>query len=238
METFDRINSMNLLISGASSGLGLGILNYFIHKNTNDTHNNPWCISRNKPAIESDNLVHLPADLSDINSVNAILDSIKSIKMDLFIHCAGTWESDTVLENLIPVEIQNIINVNLSSFLGIAIGLKTSLLKSSNPLILAIGSTAGLDHSTGKRAIYAASKFGLRGAVHSLREYFRPDNIKVSIINPGGIAPYQLDDNGNSIESPNRVPIADFCTLIEAIRSLSAETLVKEISLPALKDHI
>lgn len=166
-----------------------------------------------------------------MSSIASIREIFKDQPLDLFLHCAGTWETSEDLSSISTFEIQSIIDVNLTSFLGLAIGLEASLIKGNQPLILAIGSTAALDHSTGPRAVYAASKFGLRGAIHGLREYYRPKGVRTTLIHPGGIA-------ATESEYANRIPASDFIQLIHTFRQLSPSSMVKELTLPAFNDSV
>jgi NAD(P)-dependent dehydrogenase (short-subunit alcohol dehydrogenase family) len=69
------------------------------------------------------------------------------------------------------------------------------LRQAQNPKIIFMGALSGLDNFPAPEVANSASKFGLRGVVHALREELRKDRIAVTIINPGNIAtPEVLDD--------------------------------------------
>jgi len=58
-----------------------------------------------------------------------------------------------------------------------------------------MGALSGLDNFPAREVANSASKFGLRGVVHALREELRQDRIAITIINPGNIAtPEVLSD--------------------------------------------
>ena len=87
-----------------------------------------------------------------------------------------------------------------------------------------IGSTWGLENSGTARVASAASKFGLRGAAHALREYFREAGVRVTCINTGWFATGSFAE-GN----PQPIPSEDLVELVRCISRLSAATCVKEL---------
>lgn len=224
--------TVNILISGGSSGLGL----YFCEMLTKE--HTVYSLSRRKPELDSQNFHPIFCDLSKANEIQEVTERVRNLNIDSYIHCAGTWESSLKLSKVSAEEAQGILNVNLMSFLSIASALEVSLKKSQSPSIIAIGSTAGLDHSTGKRSIYAASKFGLRGAVHSLWEYYKEALIKVCIINPGGLEEYPPVQEGTKIKNNNRIPLLDIYKILSTIYSTSYNLNIKEINLTAMSDDI
>jgi NAD(P)-dependent dehydrogenase (short-subunit alcohol dehydrogenase family) len=86
---------------------------------------------------------------------------------------------------------------------------------------------------------FAASKFGLRGAAHALREHFREAMVRVTCINPGWFSMDAPQDerttarNGN----PQPIPIGDIVELVRCISRLSAATCVKELVVSATTDR-
>jgi NAD(P)-dependent dehydrogenase (short-subunit alcohol dehydrogenase family) len=53
-----------------------------------------------------------------------------------------------------------------------------------------MGSLSGRDNCPGREVANTASKFGLRGVMHSLREELRSQQIGVTVINPGNVLGY------------------------------------------------
>ena len=99
-----------------------------------------------------------------------------------------------------------------------------------------MGALSGLDNFPAREVANSASKFGLRGVVHSLREELRKDRIAVTIINPGNLAtPEVLDDLKQAGEpETNAIPLSDLLSILDCILSLSRSTCIKEIQLPAM----
>lgn len=98
--------------------------------------------------------------------------------------------------------------------------------------IIVIGSTWGLDNSGGKEVVFSACKFAMRGMVHSLRESFRSKKIGISILNLGFLS----SDYSEKVND-EFIPLEDVWKAIEFIRSVSSNTCVKEINMPAMGDR-
>lgn len=115
-----------------------------------------------------------------------------------------------------------------------------NLKKASHAKIILIGSTSGLDNEGCKAVAYTASKFGVRGLAHSLREYLRKDGITVTCINPGSMATDLSFDNGPEAaikkHDGKRIPVHDIVSLVKTIAGLSSASCVKELHVPALND--
>ena len=99
-----------------------------------------------------------------------------------------------------------------------------------------MGALSGLDNFPAREVANSASKFGLRGVVHALREELREDKIAVTVINPGNIAtPEVLSDLKEAGESEeNAIPLQDLLQVIDCVLSLSRSTCMKEIQIPAM----
>lgn len=99
-----------------------------------------------------------------------------------------------------------------------------------------MGALSGLDNFPSREVANTASKFGLRGVVHALREELRQDRIAVTIINPGNIATPEVLNALKELGQPesNAIPLSDLLSVIDCILSLSRSTCIKEIQIPAI----
>jgi NADP-dependent 3-hydroxy acid dehydrogenase YdfG len=102
-----------------------------------------------------------------------------------------------------------------------------------------IGPTWGLENSGTDRVASAASKFGLRGAAHALREYFRVAMVRVTCINPSWFspdAPQNQDTKALDGRGARPIPVEDLVELVRCITSLSEATCIKELVITATTD--
>lgn len=228
----------NIVIVGASKGLGNSMIDGLGKKE--DTF---FLISRTKPMnldLQADyKKIWIQADLSNLDSIETILQAIAKTPIDILIYNAGIWEK-TNFEEVTPTEIVSIINVNLTSVILLTQKLIGNIRSGRLKKIIFIGSTCGLENEGSDAIVYNATKFGIRGVTHALREYLRKDLISVSCISPGSIASdIPFSDGAETAlkkHSNERMPVADIISIINVILDSSVATCIKEIHVPALKD--
>lgn len=233
------MKNRNILITGASSGLGLGLL-----KSLPTEFDKIWVVSRSEldlTGVKSKQVVWIKCDLSISNCGEVVKSIIKNEEIDLFIHAAGVWEDEEF--NLTSAEkITNIINTNLTSFLLLISALFPNITAAKNSKIIAIGSIAGLDNWEGTMATYAASKMGLKGAINGVRQIMKPYGTSVTCLTSGSIATDISYEVGVSEvlakHKLSKIPIEDFTKVINMICDLSPASCVKEIVIPAHLDKI
>jgi len=234
---------MNYLIIGGSKGIGSAFVQELPAKG--DT---VWAVSRTDPEFpETGDEVKrhwIEADLSTPQeATNKILGQVKDEPVDVLIYNAGIWESkafqdDYNFEEDDPKEIEEIITVNLTAAIICIQKLLGNIRQSKKGKIILIGSTAGLDNSTRKEVAYCASKFGLRGLTHALRENVREDKIGVTCLNLGD-ASTNLDYEKEELLELSKgklVPIQEVVDIVKNIIALSWSTNIKEIDIPSMLD--
>ena len=131
--------------------------------------------------------------------------------------------------------------VNWTSAITCIQTLLPNLRKSTGAKLIFIGSTSGLDNSSGREVAYAASKFGLRGATHALRENLRADGIAVTCLNPGNIGMITVERAtvcANPHECRERIPPQDLIAIVKCVIGLSNASCVKEIDVMAMTDRL
>ena len=156
----------------------------------------------------------------------------------------GTWETKAFtreysFEKCSDEDIENVIAVNLLAPIQLVKSLLPALRQAQNPKIIFMGALSGLDNFPAPEVANSASKFGLRGVVHALREELRKDRIAVTIINPGNIATPEVLDDLKQAGQPetNAIPLSDLLNVIDCVLSLSRSTCLKEIQIPAMNSQ-
>jgi len=224
----------NIVVTGASGGLGLALT-----RGLAKPGDRAWLISRTEPPeCEGLSTTWIPLDLSAPEQLcKTSLESIGEEPIHLLVYNAGIWEAEP-FERTSPRMLLDILNVNVNSAVLIVRLLERNL-RDGRGNIVFIGSTWGLENSGTSRVASAASKFGLRGAAHALREHFREAMVRVTCINPGWISTDAPQDDGTTARdgrNPQPIPLGDIVELVRCVSKLSAATCVKELVVTATTD--
>lgn len=234
----------NYLILGASKGLGDAFV-----KGLPESGDQVWIVSRSRPGSLDLNdgikRIWIAVDLSQPDAAQVLSKGIQTEKLDVLVYNVGIWEkegfeSHYTFDKDEASDIANIINVNITSTITCIQAVLPNLRQSEAGKIILIGSTAGLDHTNNAQVSFVASKFGLRGITHALREHVRKDSIAVTCVNPGELAaeiPYEDGVEKAIAEySGTRIPVQDIVSIVKCVVNLSSASCVKEIQIPAMSD--
>lgn len=234
----------NILIIGASRGLGLA-LSIGLAK----AGDSLWLVSRSRPDSmdRQDGIIRrwIQADLNiPQEAASAISSALAGQAVDVLIYNAGIWETGSFgggyrFETASPQMNIDVINVNLTAAVVCIQALLPNVKQASDAKIILIGSTSGLENTNCPEVAYTASKFGLRGVAHALRESLRNDGIAVTCINPGTFSYIPFDDGLEAViaATGNAVmPVHDLIAVIQCVMSLSKAACIKEIDMPSFAD--
>jgi short-subunit dehydrogenase len=234
----------NILILGASRGLGDAL-----SQGLPQAGDTAWLVSRGKPQslMQQDavNRIWIEADLSSNTTSQQIVTALDGQKLDALVYNVGIWEStafsdDYDFEEINPVDHERILQVNLLSAIHCIQAVLPNLRHANHAKIILIGSISGVENTGSPEVAYVASKFGVRGIAHALRENLRADGIAVTCMNPGMIAtevPYAAGiDQALAQFNDTQIPVHDVVAIARCILSLSHASCVKEISMPAMAD--
>jgi NAD(P)-dependent dehydrogenase (short-subunit alcohol dehydrogenase family) len=183
----------------------------------------------------------IKADVSTLEGVNTVAEAVGQGCLDFLLYMAGTWEANAFtpaysFSSCSDDDITRVLNVNLIAPIRIVRALLPALRKSSNPKIIFMGALSGLENFPSREVANTASKFGLCGVVHSLRQELRHDRISVTVINPGNVGTPEVLSDLAEIGSPatDAIPLEDLLMIIDCILCLSRQTCIKEIDVPAM----
>jgi short-subunit dehydrogenase len=234
----------NILITGGSRGLGAAFAAGLPVEG--DT---VYLVSRSRPQLDRRDgvaRVWIEADLASPDAARRVSEALGEARLDVLIANAGIWEADAFgdaydFQKGSEKEIRDILAVNLTSAITCVRALIPNLRRSDRGKVILIGSTSGLENTRSPEIAYTASKFGLRGVAHALREVLRKDRIAVTCINPGEVAaeiPYERGaEEAISAYGGTRIPVQDLVVIVRCLMSLSRAICVKEIDAPALTDQ-
>jgi len=175
---------MNILITGASRGIGRELLNRY-----NDGTNKIYAVARNIDSLKDlDNVIPISLDLADLENVRECFKDL-DVKFDVVI--ANAAISLPHSPDFTPFEdFKKTFDVN---FLSIHAMLEAVVPKMDKGKIVLISSLASLVGAPSSMP-YSASKRALNSYAQSLRNLLAPD-IKVINILPGFIKTDMTDKN-------------------------------------------
>jgi NADP-dependent 3-hydroxy acid dehydrogenase YdfG len=232
---------MNIVITGASRGLGKAIAMAFAEDG--QPHNLFLC-AKTRATLEQagDELkkkfpkINVYTQACDVTNKNELRDFAGMIttacgKADILVNNAGIYlpgsaygEADGALESLVEV--------NLYSAYHLTRLLLPGMIKAKSGHIFNMCSIASLNAYPNGGA-YGISKFALYGFSKNLREEMKPHNIKVTHVLPGAA----LTDSWKGVDPERIMEAADIAKMIHAAAHLSPQACVEEIILrPQLGD--
>ena len=227
MLSLDRV-----VVVGASRGVGAAIAEY-LSPRTREL----ITVSRSPANFGK----WIAADISTKAGVEAVSNAVNNSVLDALLYMGGTWESKAFtqeysFEECAEADIERVIAVNLLAPIRLVKSLLPALKRAENPKIVFMGALSGLDNFPAREVANSASKFGLRGVVHALREELRPNRIAVTVINPGNIGTPEVLEDLRQAGQPktNAIPLSDLLRVIDCVLALSNATCIKEIQLPAM----
>ena len=179
-----------ILITGASSGIGLAISHHLLARG----HRVIGLGRRfDDTVIDDPHFRPCVVDLADLDTlterINELITSLPTdfVELNGLVCCAGRGRFGS-LEEFSCRQIRDLMDLNFTSHACLVRNLLPVMKKNATGAgaghIVFIGSEAALQG--GRRgAVYSASKFALRGFAQALREECSRSQIGVSIINPG-----------------------------------------------------
>lgn len=236
-----RIKKMNIVISGATKGIGRAIAQKFAQNNFNiavcarnegDLVEMKQAWTKEFPSLKC---VYKVADVSKKEEVNTFADFVLSEfdNIDVLVNNAGVFipgkiheEEDGVLEKQI--------NTNVYSAYNLTRKLLGGMIDKKSGHIFNICSTASfVAYPNG--GSYSISKFALLGFSKVLREELKEHNIRVTSVLPG--ATYTASWEGVEIPVERFMKAQDVADAIYGVYALSKQTVVEELILrPQLGD--
>ena len=196
---------MNIVITGASKGMGKALAVKFAKQ-----ENNIFICARNENELantakeikEKNNAVveYFAADLSEKTSAGKFADwlSAQKITPDILINNAGRFIPGSIY-NEEEGTLEKMIAVNLYSAYYVTRALLPSMMKKKSGHIFNMCSIAALK-AYRNGGSYSVSKFALMGLSKNLREELKPYNIKVTAVYPGAV--YTSSWEGSGVEPP------------------------------------
>lgn len=231
----------NIVVSGASKGIGKAIVLYFAQKGFNVafcSRNEENLIALKKEVLKINSnatVLAIKADVSVAEELNSFAKVVKSTfkNIDILVNNAGVFIQGNLYEMNLK-DFDTILKTNLYSAFVLTQEFVPNFIQQKQGYIFNISSIAGIEAYANGGA-YNVSKHALTGFSKTLRNELKDHNIKVSTVYPGAT----LTNSWAGVNLPeNRfMPAKDIAETIYNIYSLSDRTVVEDIILrPQLGD--
>ncbi len=180
--------NLNVILTGATGGIGSEILNKLIKCNANVIATGTNEVKLNNLKQNFPNIIIKKFDISNHELIEGFIDECNSEfnnKIDVLINNAGITK-DNLSIRMKDDEWNKVIGVNLTSTFLISKNTIKKMLKNKNGKIINITSVVAHTGNLGQ-SNYAASKSGIVGMSKSLAIEYGKKNIKINCISPGFI---------------------------------------------------
>lgn len=171
---------MNILVTGATRGIGKSIANACI-----ESGQNVIATGRNVELLKSyEN--YFACDLSTLEGMQKLGEFITNNKIDVLINNAGEYLYTPAIEGFDIVKLEHITRLNLEAPLYLASKSVSYMKEKGFGRIINIGSISGV-MGEANASLYSATKAGLIGATKALALELAEYGITVNTINPGWV---------------------------------------------------
>jgi short-subunit dehydrogenase len=231
---------MNIIITGASKGIGKAIAEQFAHSG-----NTLLLCSRGEKSLY-ETVSYLQERYLEVSIKARIVDmqvkeEVKAFGEwclgfgvpDILINNAGQFLPGSILDEEVGV-LEKMMEVNLYSAYHLTKAILPAMIEKKHGHIINICSIASLQaYSNG--GSYSISKFALLGFSKNLREEMKQHGIKVTAVCPGAAMSASWD--GFEIDPARIMEAADIAKMIYAASQLSPQAVVEDIVMrPLLGD--
>ena len=183
-----NLANINVILTGATGGIGSEILNKLIKCNANVIATGTKDEKLNKLKKNFPNIIIKKFDISNHSLIESFIDECNkdfNNKIDVLINNAGITK-DNLSIRMKDDEWNKVIEINLTSTFLMSKNTIKKMLKNKNGKIINITSVVAHTGNLGQ-SNYAASKAGIVGMSKSLAIEYGKKNIKINCISPGFI---------------------------------------------------
>ena len=186
------LKDKNVIITGASRGIGKGILELFVKNGANVAFSYIGDSDQAK-SIEADfsnhkqKVVSYMSDASNFEQSQKLIDDVVNDfgSIDVLVNNAGIT-IDNLLMRMSEEDFQSVIDVNLKSVFNTTKAILRTMLKQRSGSIINMSSVVGVKGNAGQ-SNYSASKAGMIGFTKSMALELGSRNIRCNCIAPGFI---------------------------------------------------
>lgn len=239
-----EIASSSVLITGASSGIGLSLTRQFLAKGASVCAFSRRGLPKDVVEAHSNSLLNFIGDVSKSNDMKKCLEEIKKHfgKLSIVVANAGI----ATFEHLWKTEDHEAERMIQTNLLGVFHTVKQSypLLQSTKGprCVIGIHSIAATTVFEGA-SVYSATKAGTLAMLRSFREEARPDGISVLDVLPGATRTHiwtkdMLEERGEDMMAPDTIARIIIGALEEGRTSHDEITNVEELVIRPWKGNL
>ena len=183
MKTFEN---KIVVLTGASSGIGYSLLNYFVKEGAR-----VYGSSRNERELTTENKQECNFELLDLADELNVEKYVKTIlqkenKIDILINNAGVAHNLALVEEINSEMLNSVVRDNLLPTFNMMKYTIPIMKKNNSGTIINISSRAGR-RAVPKLSAYTAAKFAVRGLTESVAKELQDTGIKCISISPAGV---------------------------------------------------
>ena len=191
--TMKLLEGKNIIITGASRGIGKGIAEVFVKHGANIAftyHSSEEKAQALEKELSGDNIFRVKGYKSDASDFEAAQQLVKDVihdfgSVDVLVNNAGITK-DGLLMRMSEKDFDSVMEVNVKSVFNMTKSVVVPMLKSKKGSIINISSVVGVKGNAGQ-ANYAASKAAINGFTKSIALELGSRNIRCNAIAPGFI---------------------------------------------------
>ena len=187
------MENKTVVITGASSGLGLALTKTFLDKGYR-----VFGLAKSKLSeeINNSNFKHIFCDVRNYEHLKKAVEQIK--EADILINNAGIILQGE-FEKYTPERIKDVIDTDLTGLILTTHAFLPIIPQKPGSFIINISSTAGVSDKAGE-TVYRAAKHGVKGFSDSLRLELGKKEIKVVGLYPGGMQTKLFEKSGSKVD--------------------------------------
>ena len=175
-----------VVLTGASSGIGYSLLNYFIKEGAR-----VYGSSRNERELTTENKQECNFELLDLADELNVEKYVKTIlqkenRIDILINNAGVAHNLALVEEINSEMLNSVVRDNLLPTFNMMKYIIPIMKKNNSGTIINISSRAGR-RAVPKLSAYTAAKFAVRGLTESVAKEVQDTGIKCISISPAGV---------------------------------------------------
>jgi uncharacterized protein len=205
-------HNKNVIITGASSGLGLELARQLVSFGANvlGTCNNLDNIKAAADSINSEKFKLVQCDVSDVDQSKTVFGDFGQV--DILINNAGIYIEGKSIENG-PDKINQIIQTNLVGAINSTNLVLPKMLEQNSGIIYFVGSSCAIETKE-NRSIYASSKAGLKSFAEHTRKDYASTNIQIMELYPQGMQTKLFQNSGKPRPLNKLMPIEKVASLV------------------------